>query len=59
MTDNKDRIKELKDNIFALQCSDDRLYTNGNGNLSYLRSMEKELAELTRDDNANTNHNAG
>lgn len=34
--------------IFALECSDDRLMTNGNGNKARYEAMQKRMKELDR-----------
>ena len=45
------RIKTLTDLIYALECSDDLLMTNVNGNLKHYLRMQTELKELQHDDN--------
>lgn len=47
--DKEQRIKELERNIFRLECSDDMLFSNANGNFPLWEAMKKELRELQGD----------
>lgn len=40
------RIKDLDERIYALECSDDSLFTNANGNLPRWQEMQNELRYL-------------
>lgn len=40
------RKTELERNMLTLECSDDRLFSNGNGNYPSYQAMAKELREI-------------
>lgn len=48
MTTIAERIKELDERIYALECSDDMLFTNANGNRARWEEMVAERSRLRR-----------
>lgn len=48
MMNVKDRIKKLENQCYSMEMSDDRLFTNGNGNLPRYNALQEEIAVLLR-----------
>ena len=44
----QERIQELQRNMYSMECSDDSLYSNRNGNLPTYQSWQKELSTLRK-----------
>lgn len=42
------RITDLQNNLFGLENSDDRLFSNGNGNLATYTAMTEEIGNLKK-----------
>jgi hypothetical protein len=42
------RQAEIRDRIFSLECSDDRLFSNANGNYPLWKSLNAEAAEISK-----------
>lgn len=43
-----ERIEDLRHSMYCLECGDDFLFSNRNGNLPRYRAMQEELSELSK-----------
>lgn len=48
ITSLRAKAQQLRDQMFGLECGDDFLFTNANGNLPTYRAWERELRDTER-----------